>query len=60
MPRKAIGMRAVRESARRDVTIPTIAPIAYRIGDGTHSFAGDRHVARDRDEGRRWWPITGA
>ena len=55
MPRRPLGLRSVRESARRDVTIPRISLFAYLLSDGRCGLTGDR-VARNRAEAKRCWP----
>lgn len=55
MPRKPLGLRPIRESAKRDMTVPKVSLIAWLIGDGTVGATLD-DVARDRDEAAAAWP----
>jgi hypothetical protein len=48
-------MRPVRESAKRDVTVPEISILAWRLSDGTAGATGDR-VASSPEDAARWWP----
>ena len=57
MPRKALGARAVRPSARDgNGRTPKIGALSYICGDGTQSYGGQPCVATAED-GRRWWPF---
>ena len=56
MPRRALGGRAVRPSARAGATIPKIGALSFILSDGCTPYGG-QPVARDRAEAARAWPF---
>ena len=55
MPGKPLGMRPIRESAKRDMRIPVIDVFSFRLSDGTDGLTMGA-VAADADEARAAWP----
>src|SRR5689334_12403624 len=55
MPNKPLGLRPVRESAKRDTSIPKIGLFAFLLSDGTRGLTMEP-VARDLGEARAAWP----